>query len=156
MVHSTPEELKSVEQKVEDARNVLSYIEQDHMRYTKLIEAQKYDMAEKQKEREELNQYVDKLAETKNSLLSDISTLTMTHASVSESITSAQDELTHVKSLVSRSASRHQAVTLALSNYEDSLTAKEEVLALKEKKIELSEKLAEDKHAKIKNFIETL
>lgn len=149
MTTTQPEELRTLEQKVEDARNLLTSIEQDQIRLSKMRVSEEYTLGELNKSKIEVQGQIDSLFADKESLSKGLESakLQITENTdalriILETLESARETLSKEK--VDNEAARqtlqdakveHESRATLLSSRESELNAREESVTSKETKI---------------------
>lgn len=151
-----PEEVKSAEQKVEDARNSLTILEQDYLRIQKLHASEAYAIGEIQKTKAEISKEVSKLTEEKDSLVIDIKALQYQKMIADGAVTEAKIALSKVEETVAQESRRAEELKSDYTQRGVSLTQREEAVTKREQDNVLNEAKIYSKLEKINSFVASI
>lgn len=147
-----PEEVKTAEQRVEEARNRVTILEQDYLRIQKLRYAEEYALGEQSKVKAELDKQVSELTLISTELNTDIKKLQGVKEKTSLEIQDAEKELALTKKKAETIKSDQNDKTSELIKQEAFLSDKEDALSAREAKVVDREKTVVEKERIIKEF----
>jgi len=134
-----PEELKTLEQQIVDARNTLSSIEQDQIRFNKLLASDRYSLEQVANQKAELDSFIEtlskKVIEGKKSLQTVEDTITDKEVYKSEllsSIIELENKKTELEQSIVIETESVKSKTKELQELEKSLSKREDSLVKKE------------------------
>lgn len=155
-MQTTPEEVKTAEQKVEDARNVLTILEQDYLRIQKLHNSESYALGEINKAKVELEERNTQLTTANDNLKKENTDLTELKLEIERNIEIARNVLIKTNEEIQSNKDKDEERIKELDRRENVVTAREEAIEVREKAVAESETELNDKHEKIKEFKETI
>jgi len=147
-----PEELKTIEQKIEDARNTLTVIEQDQIRFNKLMASQGYELEQQSNRKAELTSEIAVLEIKKSTLMSEISYLDTVVMDKESSKATLESEIENISQEIKKAESKFNSYTEKVAETTKELTSKIVELDKRDKKLEQSEIKVQEKLEIIKAF----
>lgn len=155
-ITTQPEELKSIEQKVDDARNALTVIEHDYARLQKLCDSIQYTIGEAHKEKIELDKEIaDLQKKVKAADKAAVDAEALRDSLVVEN-KNAQDELHTTRMTIEAELKVRDERLTDVNTRESIVIAKEQHLSEREKIVAEREASVDSKHKTIANFAEAL
>lgn len=156
MIHTSPEELRTLEQKVEDARNALTLIEQDYFRLGRLHASEGYSIGEMRKEKDELSETIAGLSARKDALNIEVCNLELSRE---KTIREAEEAAASLAASLARSASESADRDQKRKEIEElgnSLIARHAAALERESSLSEKEALLDARHSKIRDFIASI
>lgn len=151
-----PEELRTLEQKVDDARNVLTVTEQTHLRYLRMISADEYRIGELLAEKKDLEAQIEQVIETKDSLTSDVSKLSETKQGLVKDISESKTELDGVKKAITEQSELHATLDEEMQGKQEDLLKKVKTVLAREVDCDKREAIIDEKHESIRKLADAL
>lgn len=150
------EELKTLEQKINDARGQILALEQSKLALNKQLEATQYAFTEAEKAKKEMEGMVSDLTDKKVTLTSVIDALNASRNDVSTEVATKLQELTKLRSTIELEAETKKKIKEELDNKENLLNKVSYDLSVREQVVIKSEADIQEKYLKIKQFKETI
>lgn len=156
MTHTSQDELKTIEQKIEDARNILTIVEEDSHRFQRLTESERYSWSEVKKAKEEIESQVNNYQKQLKDLVEEIAKLQLEQESLNADNASSRKSFVEVNANIDSINAKHADTHETLKKIEQGQKVKDIELSKRENAVSASEKALADKHQKIKEFKETI
>lgn len=149
---TTPEEVKTLEQKAIDARNELTNIDLEHTRIRNLIVSDEYTLGELNKAKVEVGQEVESLNYSKDILLKSVTSLEEQETSLLKDIALLARDINDSQSEKDRVMNEIESERLNLKKESDNLTEREKDVVKRETNVDKKESSVNDKLEIIKAF----
>ena len=153
---TTPEEVKTNEQKVADARNTLSSLEQDYIRIQGLKTSEEYTLGEARKAKLELETFITDLSNKKDGLVKEVSNLEKSKESLITDLQVLSQEILETQTEKNNLIEDISGVKAELSKQSDDLFDREKDVSKREKAVDIKEVYVNEKIEIIKNFKSSL
>lgn len=153
---TTPEEVKTLEQKVSDARITLSSLEQDYIRIRGLKSSEEYSLQEARKARLELDNLINDLSVKKDNLLKETSDLEKSRDGLTNDLQTLSKEISDIQTEKNNLIEEIENIKLEQNNQAACLTEREKEVSKREEAVDMKEASANQKIEIIKNFKSTL
>lgn len=149
---TSPEEVKTNEQKVADARTTLSSIEQDYIRIQGLKQSEEYTLGEARKAKLELESFITDLSNKKDELVKEVSTLEKSRDSLTTDLQLLSKEISDTQTEKNNLIEEIEGITLEQKNQSVYLTEREKEVSKREKAVDIKETSINEKLEIIRNF----
>jgi len=149
---TSPEEVKTNEQKVADARNTLSSLEQDYIRIQGLKVSEEYTLGEARKAKLELETLISHLSSKKDELVKEVSTLETSRNGLTTDLQVLSQKISETQTEKSNLIQEVLSIQLEHKNQSIYLTDREKEVSKREKLVDIKETSLNDKLEIIKNF----
>jgi len=149
---TSPEEVKTNEQKVADARNTLSSLEQDYIRIQGLKTSEEYTLGEARKAKLEIETFIIDLSSKKDKLIKELSTLETSRNVLTTDLQVLSQEISETQTEKSNLIQEVLSIQLEHKNQSIYLTDREKEVSKREKLVDIKETSLNDKLEIIKNF----
>lgn len=149
---TSPEEVKTNEQKVADARNTLSSLEQDYIRIQGLKVSEEYTLGEARKAKLEIETFIIDLSSKKDKLIKEVSTLKTSRDGLTTDLQVLSQEISETQTEKSNLIQEVLSIQLEHKNQSIYLTDREKEVSKREKLVDIKETSLNDKLEIIKNF----
>jgi chromosome segregation ATPase len=149
---TSPEEVKTNEQKVADARNTLSSLEQDYIRIQGLKVSEEYTLGEARKAKLEIETFIIDLSSKKDKLIKEVSTLETSRNGLTTDLQVLSQEILETQTEKSNLIQEVLSIQLEHKNQSIYLTDREKEVSKREKLVDIKETSLNDKLEIIKNF----
>lgn len=149
---TTPEEVKTLEQKAIDARNALTNIDLEHTRIRNLIVSDEYTLGELNKAKVEMNGEVENLNSSKDTLLKSIKSSEEQETSLLKDIALLARDINDSQTEKDRVMNEIESEKLNLKAKLDNLNEREKELSKRETTVSKREDIASNTLEIIKAF----
>lgn len=153
---TNPEELRTAEQKLEDAINRTQVIDLNYFRVKKLHDAEVAAIAELQVTKADLTTSIDNLEAKKVDLEAGINALQSKNLDIQHYLTENTNRLAELKSDIEKTSADYDSKKSYLAAYEESVAKRERDIIAREKIVTDNETSVIEKHAKITKFVQSL
>jgi uncharacterized coiled-coil DUF342 family protein len=152
----SPEEVKTNEQKVLDARNTLSSIEQDYLRMQNLRTSEEYTLGEARKAKLELENLITDLSAKKDNLLKEVSALEASRDGLTTDLQVLSHEISETQTEKNDLMEEISGIKIEHKNQSVYLTEREKEVSKREKLVDIKETSLNEKLEIIKNLKSSL
>lgn len=156
MSTNTSEELKIIEQKIEDARSSLMLLEKNYLLMQKLHSSEEYALEQLTTRKSELERTVKSLIDQRDGFHNEIISLTSEKQSLISDTTESRKLFVETNAQIDSAVAEHNIAKTDLAKKQDELNARQLDIEQRESRASESERQLEVKHNKIKAFTKDL